>query len=97
MGKDEYEMFGWLACFIVMFLAVMLAVSHLTNASLADEREAIEITLKLQRKLNNRESTAVALRILEFNMQLARLRYWNDFWLTDLFVPDRAAELKSIK
>jgi hypothetical protein len=81
----------------LLFYLLGWPISYYIGKSKIKEYYAIKSTIENFRKNNDKiENTALILRVLELNEELASIKYWNDTDF-DWWYPDELAELEYLK
>ena len=87
---------------ILVIYGIAAGVFYVDYATLPAKRTALEQTITKARAKdplyhNSIEKSTILSQIAEFNMELARLKYWKSVWLLAPVVPDKASELEPLE
>ena len=99
--KELYELIGVAICiftfiYLLIHIPTWLLASHKYERHIVERNSMIESLENARLNKNNLELTSILKDIIEYNKNLAILKYENTGFL-DCYIDDRFIELKSIK
>lgn len=97
--KDTFLSFEIVFATILALSLLFMCVGHLEVASFPAQRAAIQGTVDHARasKAQIVENAAITRTIVEFNRELARIKYWSDNIWVGWYYPDHVADLPFVK
>jgi|LakMenEpi03Aug12_release.lakeMendotaPanAssembly.Ray.scaffolds.fasta_scaffold1337599_2 lipopolysaccharide export LptBFGC system permease protein LptF len=99
--REKYEFFGIVICvltfvFLLMHIPTWLRASYRYERHIVERNSIIESLETARENKNNIELTSITKDIIEYNKNLAILKFEDDGYL-DVYIDDRMLLLKPIK
>jgi len=102
LTNNTYIFQGFGVCLVIIFFVVILVlfiihpIVYYTYKAEIKRYEVLKQMYNNSKKEDLRDATIIR-DIIEYNMDLASVKYWNNIYALKDFIPDKLAELDFIK
>ena len=100
---DTTELLGMMICFIsgliLLLTVIQWPLTYYATLAQIERYYALKDTIEVARSqgIDDIERAALTHKIVENNTTLAEYKYWNQFFLLDMYCPDEVMNLEPLK